>query len=744
MKRIFKNGNYITIDLENNNIKLFNSGMTTLSIFSDHMLIESSKKGRKDFIISNAKVGNFYDEEGVTAFTKESLIEFFENHTGGNTSQEPLEQVASDLEAYMSYNASTGKIESSKPITTTLNSFYLGEQHKISSSGENIAFTNLTSDIDFSPVWSGIRNQSEIVNQGDFGIIKPAGRTYGNFIDANFYGDVGTTAIDYVSSIRNLAVNMSLYGIEFSPAETLSLGDFLFYSIFRYDELEGETVKIYTQKIKVTQDVLTEISNTGNLTFWFDHPTEIHSGANANVYMRKGNSSTYSGSYPLLKVNNTSALGFEVNPYIKAKYRIFEDKNVLLDGDLDSQQVQENSDNIALLTGAIIIRGNWNPNDGIDPARNPVVTIIDGDAFIVSHDGTYGLGGISTWLANDIAVKTSDGWAKIDNSRVQEIIDNLSSNSSFSSLSANQGRILSEAIELNSNAISATPSIATPLHYQQEVLASNQTIVDPSIETAINFPTIQTDSAGLYEVSGKIQMNLVDDDNGSWADTLSLYVNNVQVGLTHRSYKKIENVSDNSYSLTFSFTEDMPANADIVIKFYSTAVSDYSLRIQGATTSHIYSYIDLKQLPTSTMVIANEVQPTYSVNTYYEELGGYVIDVNSTGTHGIVAAMQDQTTSNWHNAFDVISDPSEHDAAGAEFRDWRIPTKRECTLIYNSNNTGSLTGMVKSHYWSSISLNSHADYAYLLRINDGTFNTSQNKGANVSGIIVGTRAVRSF
>ena len=41
---------------------------------------------------------------------------------------------------------------------------------------------------------------------------------------------------------------------------------------------------------------------------------------------------------------------------------------------------------------------------------------------------------------------------------------------------------------------------------------------------------------------------------------------------------------------------------------------------------------------------------TYSVNTFYAELGGYVIEVNSDGTHGLVVAMQDQGTSNWYES----------------------------------------------------------------------------------------------
>ena len=42
------------------------------------------------------------------------------------------------------------------------------------------------------------------------------------------------------------------------------------------------------------------------------------------------------------------------------------------------------------------------------------------------------------------------------------------------------------------------------------------------------------------------------------------------------------------------------------------------------------------------------IEKTYTINTFYAELGGYVIEINTDGTHGLVAAMQDQGTSNWY------------------------------------------------------------------------------------------------
>ena len=92
---------------------------------------------------------------------------------------------------------------------------------------------------------------------------------------------------------------------------------------------------------------------------------------------------------------------------------------------------------------------------------------------------------------------------------------------------------------------------------------------------------------------------------------------------------------------------------------------------------------------------------TYAVNTFYAELGGYVIEVNSDGTHGLVVAMQDQGTSNWYEADDLLSNASNHDTNGAKFKDWRLPTKRELNLMYLVYSTGNGAYLNNNYYWSS-------------------------------------------
>jgi hypothetical protein len=97
------------------------------------------------------------------------------------------------------------------------------------------------------------------------------------------------------------------------------------------------------------------------------------------------------------------------------------------------------------------------------------------------------------------------------------------------------------------------------------------------------------------------------------------------------------------------------------------------------------------------LVTASVYSQTYNVNTFYAELGGYVIQTD--GTHGVVVAMQDQGAYYWVEAEAMVNDASKHDSNGAKFNDWRLPTKDELNLIYKQKE--SIGGFSTYSYWSS-------------------------------------------
>jgi hypothetical protein len=125
----------------------------------------------------------------------------------------------------------------------------------------------------------------------------------------------------------------------------------------------------------------------------------------------------------------------------------------------------------------------------------------------------------------------------------------------------------------------------------------------------------------------------------------------------------------------------------------------------GGTTYTITGTSQLLSVPYA-LYDSAVAQPIYTVNTFYAELGGYVLEINADGTHGLVVAMQDQGISNWYEANDLLSKAANHGLDGAKFKDWRIPTKRELNFMYSNrvaigNFDLSNSAPTYSFYWSS-------------------------------------------
>lgn len=93
-------------------------------------------------------------------------------------------------------------------------------------------------------------------------------------------------------------------------------------------------------------------------------------------------------------------------------------------------------------------------------------------------------------------------------------------------------------------------------------------------------------------------------------------------------------------------------------------------------------------------------EQTYTLNTFYEDLGGYVIQLNAEGTHGLVASRNGQGYATWDVAHERVN--MSHDKWGGKFKDWRMPTKRELNLMYNNKN--EIKRFENDTYWSSTEL----------------------------------------
>lgn len=90
---------------------------------------------------------------------------------------------------------------------------------------------------------------------------------------------------------------------------------------------------------------------------------------------------------------------------------------------------------------------------------------------------------------------------------------------------------------------------------------------------------------------------------------------------------------------------------------------------------------------------------SYSVGLN-SDLGGYVFYVTPDGKHGLVAALQDQSSGvSQYAADNVCNDSTMHDANGRKFLDWRLPTRRELNMMWTQRTV--IGGFTTGVYWSS-------------------------------------------
>ena len=99
--------------------------------------------------------------------------------------------------SHFRYDEEQDQLIGDRAIETTLNSLFLGEQHKMSSGAENIFFTNLGNETNFYPMWGGLKDQSVAANQGADGFIPPSGRVYSDMFSLPLGGSPTLNTIGY-------------------------------------------------------------------------------------------------------------------------------------------------------------------------------------------------------------------------------------------------------------------------------------------------------------------------------------------------------------------------------------------------------------------------------------------------------------------------------------------------------------------------------------------------------------------
>ena len=102
---------------------------------------------------------------------------------------------------------------------------------------------------------------------------------------------------------------------------------------------------------------------------------------------------------------------------------------------------------------------------------------------------------------------------------------------------------------------------------------------------------------------------------------------------------------------------------------------------------------------------------------------------------GLVAATQNHAMNKeWFTAQEVISDPANHNTAGKNFTDWRLPTQYELNLMYLKR--FDIGAFFYTGYWCSTEDSYKA--AWFQDFGNG------NKGCWGKGNTLKLRAVRAF
>ena len=228
----------------------------------------------------------FSDFASVTDFTELVGLQLGNN---GKITKEALKtalglDVTGATLDHFKYNPVTDKLEADRAIETTLNSLFLGEQHKMSSGSENIFFTNLSSDINFFPMWGGLKDQSIVANQGASGFIPPSGRVYTDMFSLPLRGNPDPlTAVPY-EGFNYFGINITGLGITTTAAEEIDETIRLEYRI----KINGKNVYKQVLPRNAARSSAASHIYAGDVIEWFfDHPVDVRAGTNLYAEITK-------------------------------------------------------------------------------------------------------------------------------------------------------------------------------------------------------------------------------------------------------------------------------------------------------------------------------------------------------------------------------------------------------------------------------------------------------------------------
>jgi hypothetical protein len=319
--KIYRKNNFVVVDEDNSSIKYLASQKADFDDVKDSGFVVWNVDNSKE--VYSFVASELQDENGVAVGDKAAVLEYLSsniNFKTGNVYSESITSADIDTLSHFIYNPVTDKLEADRAIETTLNSLFLGEQHKMSSGAENIFFTNLGNDTNFYPMWGGLKDQSLTVNQGSSGFIPPSGRVYTDMFSLPLGGNPTLNNTGY-SGGNYFGVNIAGLGITTTAGEDVEVGISLVYFLSINDR------KVYKQILPTTEKIF-----AGDLIEWFfDHPVEIHAGTTIYAEIRKIDRNT-DEDFGVFQVREGDQLQADGNYRYQAVVhnRLFEDKDLEL------------------------------------------------------------------------------------------------------------------------------------------------------------------------------------------------------------------------------------------------------------------------------------------------------------------------------------------------------------------------------------------------------------------------------
>ena len=427
---------------------------------------------------------------------------------------------ASEIEtlSHFEYNAAEDQLKADRAIETTLNSIFLGDQHKMSSGSENIFFTNLTSNINFFPMWGGLKDQSVVANQGSDGYIAPSGRVYTNMFSLPLGGSPNpSTAVGYAGD-NYFGINIAGLGITTTAAEYVD------QSLIRLEyKISINSRQVYKQ---VLPDNILRSANTiiaGDVIEWFfDHPVDVRAGTTifAEIHKVRKSDDVDLGVFQVRQGDtvdpNTGLLRYQATVH----NRLFEDKdlefaspylnNTAMDFGLDSTGSTILLKDLSLGSDNVIASHAVNTLEAVASGTEIKIKVKDGAKVIVnalpvnatSINGSFVNSVLNQAVVQLNAVFTNtsgfvsadkfvDSFSLVGNDLVLGLNDGTSFTTDVTSLGVDENKFVSSAT-LNGNIITLTMNDSTSILVDASSLAidNDTTITSGSVTgTTLNLTT---------------------------------------------------------------------------------------------------------------------------------------------------------------------------------------------------------------------------------------------------------------